>query len=287
MPSCNDIVPRDQDATDRRLLPITSNYKHPCLVSSTASDLRLPRVGPWHFTMPGPLRRTAWCVGGVFFPCRLLYAHRRSNRRHIRHSRNPQKGMLFIPSRKNFEPRLFLSPPREKKRESTTRRAFPRTAALPQTRGPGFPGARTGSSLSHRATSPLRNVSRHLFEVRVFQRAACPRGRAFVAVPAPLGSRARFRALCLTPRFFEPRCRRTTSAISLLTHGHTHRTATLARIDLVSKRFCPTIGHPKGRMRATEFLVGLHPDAYAPEPELQRPNPEGNGDEFSWVGRPE
>lgn len=70
---CSVPSPRDQDATDRLLLPINLNIKHPCLVSSTASGLRLRRVGPWHFTMPWPLRRTAWCVGGVIFPCRFLF----------------------------------------------------------------------------------------------------------------------------------------------------------------------------------------------------------------------
>lgn len=36
-----------------------------------------------------------------------------------------------------------------------------------------------------------------------------------------------------------------------------------------------------------KFLVGLHLGACAPKPELQRPNPEGSGDEFAWVERPE
>lgn len=166
--------------------------------------------------MPRPLRRIAWCVGGVLFPCRFIYAHRRPNRWHTRHSMFVQNRMLFIRSRKTIKPRLLLSSPREKWREFTIRRAFLRTAVLPQTRGPGFPGARAGSPLSRPATSPLRCVSRHLFGLRVFQRVAFPCGCALAAVPDPLGSRARFRALCLTPRFFEPRCRRTNSAISLL-----------------------------------------------------------------------
>lgn len=157
---------------------------------------------------------------------------------------------------------------------------------MPQTRGPGFPGAQASNPLSRLATSPLRRVSRHPFRLQVFQRAAFPCGCALSAVPDLLGSRARFRALCLTPRFFEPRCRRTNSAISLLDarayssnsypRPHRHGVAT----------FPPNIGHPKGRKRATEFLVGLHPDTYASEPELQRPDPEGNGDEFAWAERP-
>lgn len=195
--------------------------------------------------------------------------------------------MLFIRSRENFKPRLLLSPPREKKREFTIRRAFLRTAVLPQTRGPGFPGARASSPLSRFATSPLRCVSRHLFGLRVFQRVAFPRGCALAAVPDPLGSRARFRALCLTPRFFEPRCRRTNSAISLLDARARSSNSYPRPHRLVSTRFHPDIGHPKGRMRAMKFLVGLHLDACASKPELQRPDPEGNGDEFAWVERPE
>jgi len=120
--------------------------------------------------------------------------------------------MWFIPSLQNPEPRPVVASPREKRREPWARRTFLRTAALPQARGPGCPGARTDSSLSRFATSPLRRASRHLFVVRVSQRTALPHGRVFTDVPDPLGSRARFRALCRTPRFFEPRCRRTNSA---------------------------------------------------------------------------
>lgn len=70
--SCDAVTSHDQDATDRLLLPITSIHKHPCLANSTVFCLRFVRVGPWHFTMPWPLRRTAWCVGGVLVPCRFL-----------------------------------------------------------------------------------------------------------------------------------------------------------------------------------------------------------------------
>lgn len=86
-------------------------------------------------------------------------------------------------------------------------------AVLPQIRGPSFPGARTGSPLSRSATSPLRLASRHPFRTHVFQSIAFPCGRALTNVRESLGPRARFRALCRTPRFFEPRCRRTNSAI--------------------------------------------------------------------------
>lgn len=127
--SCDDISPRDQDVTDRLLLPITSTNKHPCLVSSTASGLRRLRVGPWHFTMPGSLWRTAWCVGGVLFPCRLNLRPRRSNRWHIRHSESLQSGMWFIPSHCYPEPRLLLPSPREKRRKLTTRHAFLRSGS--------------------------------------------------------------------------------------------------------------------------------------------------------------
>lgn len=142
-------------------------------------------------------------------------------------------------------------------------------AVPPHTYGPSFPGAQADSPLSRAATSPLRLASRPLFKTRVFQSIAFPCERASTDVRESLGSRARFRALCRTPRFFEPRRRQTNSAIRSLTHGHTPRTAVLARIDLC--RYVSALtGHPVGRIRATKFLAGLHPEAYAPEPELWR-----------------
>lgn len=161
-------------------------------------------------------------------------------------------------------------------------------AVLPHARGPSFPGARADSPLSCAATSPLQHVSRHRFAFCVFQQVAFPRRRALTDVRNSLGPRARFRALCLTPRFFGPRCRQTNSAIlTFSTHGHAHRTDVLARID-VCRHVSAQHRSPEGAVASHGIPRGVAPRTLArTEPELQRPNPERPGDEFAWAGRPE
>lgn len=135
---------------------------------------------------------------------------------------------------------MLFSSPRERERDLTTRRVFLRLAVLPLAFGPSFPGARAGSPLSRIATSPLQHASRHPFAIPVFQQAAFPRGRALTDVRESLGPRARFRALCLTPRFFGPRCRQTNSAISLLDARARSSNGCPRPHRLVSIRFSPT-----------------------------------------------
>lgn len=211
--SCDAAAPYDQDATDRRLLPITSIHKHPCLANSTALRLRFVRVGPWHFTMPRPRRRTTWYVGGVLFPCRFLSTpiDDRAGDTPVAHA--VAKCGCVHPLPLVREPDCLSRPlvKRDEHLQPDVPSFYP--AVPPQTRGPSFPGARADSPLSRSATSPLRFVSRHPFATHVFQSIAFPCGRASTDVRESLGPRARFRALCRTPRFFEPRCRRTNSAI--------------------------------------------------------------------------
>lgn len=159
--------------------------------------------------------------------------------------------MFFIRSRESHKPRLLFSTPRERGRDSQPSVPSFVLTVLPRALGPGFPGARAGSPLSRTATSPLRHASRHPFVIPVFQRVAFPRRRALIGVRESLGPRARFRALCLTPRFFGPRCRQTNSA-----NLTTRRTSTLIErmpspASTCVDTFQPNIGHPKGLLRAT------------------------------------
>lgn len=195
--------------------------------------------------------------------------------------------MWFIPSREGTKPRLLLPPLREKKRESTTRRTFLRTAVPPQTRGPGFPGARAGRPLSRLATSPLRRASRHLFAVRVFQRAVLPRGHVLAAVPGLLGSRARFRALCLTPRFFEPRCRRTNSAISLLDARARSSNSCPRPHRLGVATFPPNHRSPEGADASHGIPRGVAPRRLRVGARAPEAKPRRVGDELTWAERPE
>lgn len=162
------------------------------------------------------------------------------------------------------------------------------SAVLLLSRGPSFPGARASSPLSRSTTSPLWKASRHRFEFQVFRRIAFPHRRAFTAVPDLLGSRARFQALCLTPRFFEPRCRRTNSAFThFLTHGHAHRTATLVRIDLCR---CVSTQHrsPEGVDTSHGIPRGVAPQCFRIEARAPEVTDVNECDfESSWVGRPE
>jgi len=235
--------------------------------------------------MPGPLRRIAWCVGGVVFPCRHLprpSTIEPMTRPSLETLRN---GMWFIRSRESPKPRSLSLPPREKGQDLTTRRVFLRLAVPPRTHGPGFPGAWAGGPLSRAATSPLRRASRHPFAVHVFQQADFPRGLVLAGVRRPLGSRTRFRALCLTPRFFEPRCRQTNSAISLSTHGHTHRTDILVRAD-VCRHVSPQHRSPEGDVTSHAIPRGVAPrhlraGARAPEATPRKAmamNMRGSGD---------
>lgn len=122
--SCDVATPHDQDATDRRLLPITSIHKHPCLANSTALHLRFVRVGPRHFTMPGPLRRIAWYVGDVLYPCRFQSTpiDDRVVDTSVAHAFAKCGCVSSAPVRSRA--RSLIPPPREKRRASATRRAF-------------------------------------------------------------------------------------------------------------------------------------------------------------------
>lgn len=178
-------------------------------------------------------------------------------------------------------------PPREKGQDLTTRRVFLRLAAPPRTHGPSFPGAWAGGPLSRIATSPLRRASRHPFAVHVFQQVGFPRGLVLTGVRRPLGSRTRFRALCLTPRFFEPRCRQTNSAISLSTHGHTQSNGYPRPRRRVSSRFTPTSVTRRGWYEPRNSSWGCTPTLAYRSPSSRGHAPKGNGDEYAWVGRPE
>lgn len=122
--SCDAATPCDQDATDRRLLPITSIHKHPCLANSTVFCLRFVRVGPWHFTMPRSRRRITWCVGGVVFPCRfLLRPTTIEPLTHLSPALFAKCGWSSsTPASSRARP--LVSPPREKRRAPTIRRVF-------------------------------------------------------------------------------------------------------------------------------------------------------------------
>lgn len=144
-------------------------------------------------------------------------------------------------------------------------------AVPPLSRGPSFPGARADSPLSRSATSPLRFASRHPFVIHLFQPTAFSRERASTNVSESLGPRARFRALCRTPRFFEPRCRRTNSAIRFY-----RRTGTL--IERLSScastcvdTFLPSSVTRRDGYEPRNSSQGCYPEAFAPELELWRP----------------
>lgn len=184
-----------------------------------------------------------------------------------------------------FRPRSLFPVPREKKRVKTTRCTFLRTAALLQSQGPTFAGARASRPLSHPAASPPRRVSRHPFGAWVSRRAAFPRGCAHIDVPDPLGPRARFRALCLTLRFFEPGCRRTNFAVSLLDararSSSSHPRPRRHGVDA----FPPNHRSPEGAEASHSVPRGVAPrhlrvGARAPEanPERSAMNDCGSGD---------
>lgn len=139
--------------------------------------------------------------------------------------------------------------------------------------GPSFPGAQADSPLSRAATSPLRLASRHPFKPHVFQSIAFPCECASTDVRESLGSRACFRALCRTPHFFEPRRRRTNSAIRF-----SQRTGTLLeRLSSPASTCVDTfLPSPVTRWDGYEprnSSQGCHPMTCAMEPELWRLTP--------------